>query len=127
MESPLSKKDAVLLISRALALYLLFWAVTDLLLLPGELNSIIHHLRDLREPVTGGNTLGSETYFHHVHDYQLRFYLFSMFATVARIAAWILAAGWFYRCGPRVQHFFLSSPEQEEPISRSTPPVKPTN
>lgn len=124
MENPLSKKDAVLLVSRALALYLLFWSVTDILLLPGELNSILHHLRDLREPVAAGNTSGAETYFHHVHDYQLRYYLFSFSANVARIVAWIMAAGWFYRCGPRVQHFFLSSPEQEEQAPKPGPPAE---
>jgi hypothetical protein len=33
-----------------------------------------------------------------------------LLANILRIALWLLAAGWFYRCGPRIRNFFAAAP-----------------
>ena len=39
----------------------------------------------------------------------IRATVLDLFANLLRIALWFAGAGWFYRCGPRIQRFF--SPE----------------
>jgi hypothetical protein len=41
------------------------------------------------------------------NSYYLRYYMEDMLADILRITLWLLAAGWFYRCGPRIQRFFV--------------------
>jgi hypothetical protein len=101
---------------------LLFWAATDILLLPSELHSLLHHLHERSAAAT--SVLTPEPHAQSVHDYWLRSYLLSLLSNLIRIVAWILAAGWFYRCGPRVQKFFLQSADQGELDSTLAPSQK---
>lgn len=104
MENAVSKKDAVLLLSRAIALYLIFWALTDVLSLPTELNSFLHHLNE-RSQVPASVLIG-ESHAGRVESYWMRYYTLALSTNLFRIVLWLLAARWFYCCGPRIQKFF---------------------
>ena len=43
--------------------------------------------------------------------YLLREYVLVLLANVLRMVALLMAAGWFYRCGPRIQRFFGAGAE----------------
>jgi hypothetical protein len=99
----LTRDQAVLIASRLLAAFLLFWIIDDLTLLPHELLSVAHYMK------TTGSVLGTNTSMP-VSSYELRYYMLDLFANVLRIALWLVAAGWFYRCGPRISSFFFPNP-----------------
>jgi hypothetical protein len=90
MEDPVSKKDTLLIVSRAATLYLLCWALSDLTYLPGGAIMLSRH--------------GSDSLW----VYELTNLVFRL----ARIAALFAAAAWFYKCGPRVAAYFLSEGKQ---------------
>jgi hypothetical protein len=109
----------VLLISRAISVYLIFWVITDVISLPGELNSFLHHLDEHRR--IPASVLAGDSHARALEGYWLRTYLFALAANVLRIALWLCAAGWFYRCGPRIQRFFGVS-RNGEPNTTSPAP-----
>jgi hypothetical protein len=88
----MSKKDAVLIVSRAAALYLFCWAFDALSFLPERI------LAAQRQ--TGVD-------FH-------RLYIVALEATVLRGVVLLGAAMLFYECGPRVQAFLFPSYEQTD-------------
>ena len=100
----IDRDQAILLASRLFAAFLLFWVVEDTIELPRQLFAVMHYYH--------------ESYLAKISLFQaLRFsYLFSdymmyLLANILRIALWLLAAGWFYRCGPRIQRFFAAGPD----------------
>jgi hypothetical protein len=100
--SSLDHDRAVLLASRLFAAFLLFWVVDDIIELPRELFSVMHYFRESTQAGIG------------VFDVLRSFYLPSLYmmyllANIIRIALWLLAAGWFYRCGPRIRAFFAAA------------------
>ena len=99
----LTREQAVLLLSRLLVAFLLFWVVDDVTLLPREALTIAHYIRET------GSVLGTNTSMP-VTSYTLRYYALDLLANIFRIALWLIAAGWFYRCGPRIQKFFAPAP-----------------
>jgi hypothetical protein len=40
-------------------------------------------------------------------------YMMYLLANILRIALWLLAAGWFYRCGPSIRSFFAGRAESD--------------
>ena len=36
-----------------------------------------------------------------------RRYMLILMAAILKMALWLMGAGWFYRCGPRIQRFFV--------------------
>jgi hypothetical protein len=92
------RDQATLLASRVFAAFLLFWVVEDISELPRELFSVMHYLR---ESAQAGMSLAQQ-----MHSYLLGDYMMYLLANILRIALWLLAAGWFYRCGPRIRRFF---------------------
>jgi hypothetical protein len=52
-------------------------------------------------------------------------YMMYLLANILRIAMWLLAAGWSYRCGPRIRGFFAAGAEKTEQRTLKTPPVLP--
>lgn len=118
LENPVSKKDAVLLLTRAISLYLIFWALTDVLALPVELNSFLHHLNERNQ--LPASVLVGESHARRVESYWMRYYLLELSTNVLRIVLWLLAAGWFYRFGPRIQKFFGVFTNQEEQSGPAT-------
>jgi hypothetical protein len=95
----ITRQQAVLIASRVIAIYLLFWAFDDLTLLPHVLLPVAHYMQETGS-VPGANTrLPQTTYF-------LRYYTVEVLGNILRIAVALMAAGWFYRCGPRISAFF---------------------
>jgi hypothetical protein len=92
----MSRKELVLLASRAFALLLISWALVDVTYLPERLFALSHH-------VSQRSVLATP-------DYWSRYYLIITVFNVVRILALVLAAALFWRCGPRVESLF--SPQQ---------------
>jgi hypothetical protein len=96
---PLTKKEAVMLASRAFALYLICWGLSDVTYLPQLALDLQRHWRH-------SSVL--------MPDYWWTYYRVGMVIHLVRILALFAAAGWLLKCGKRVQVFFLPS-EQTEP------------
>jgi hypothetical protein len=91
--------QAIRLASRVFAAYLLLWALFDLISLPNEFFSAVHYLKESR-------AAGSSVARVMSASYLFRSYVLSILANILRIALLLMAAGWFYRCGPRIRRFF---------------------
>jgi hypothetical protein len=97
-------EQAVVLASRAFSAFLLFWVVDDITELPRELFSVMHYLRESTQAGMG--------IFQALHSsYLVSLYMMYLLANIFRIALWLLAAGWFYRCGGRIRGFFTARAE----------------
>jgi len=92
----IARVPAVLIASRLFVAYLLFWVVDDITLLPREVLSIMHY----RHEIEGSYVL-----------YMLHASVLDLLGNVLRMTLWLMAAGWFYRCGPRIQAFFAAETE----------------
>lgn len=100
----IDRDQAILLASRLFAAFLLFWVVVDITQLPSELLSVMHYLHESNErEMSMIQALRS--------SYLLSSYMMYLLANILRIALWVLAAGWFYRCGPRIRSFFAAGTE----------------
>ena len=93
----MSRKEMVLLVSRAFALLLISWAFVEVTYLPERLFTLTHHL--------------SQSSVLVAHDYWSSYYLIVTVFLVLRVLALFLAAALFWRCGPRAEALF--SPQQE--------------
>jgi hypothetical protein len=93
--------QAVLLASRLFAAFLLFWVIADITELPREVFSLTHYLR---ESTRAGMTLSQALR----SSYLVGDYMMYLSGNILRIALWFVAAGWFYRCGPRIRNFFVA-------------------
>jgi hypothetical protein len=89
-ESIMTRKDAVLLASRALALYLIAWGLNDLSYVPQAVLSFRHNTSVL-----------------YTNSYLRTYYGLALVVHVLRSIALFVAAAWLYRCRGRVQAFFL--------------------
>lgn len=97
----IDRPQATLLASRVFAAFLLFWVVEDVTELPREIFSLLHYLHQSTQTgVSLAEALRS--------SYLLGDYTMYLLGNILRIALWFLAAGWFYRCGPRIQRFFAA-------------------
>jgi hypothetical protein len=107
--------QAVVLASRVFAAFLLFWVVDDIIELPRELFSVMHYLH-------GSMQLGVGMFEALRSSYLVSEYMMYLLANILRIALWLLAAGWFYRCGPRIRNFFAAesridlATQEQDPI-----------
>ena len=95
----MSTKEAVSIISRALAIYFLAWLLSDLTYLPSHLFSLLHH-------ENGMGVAGATTYWRNSERISLSF-------LILRIFVLFFAVQWFYRAGPAIQAYFLSSSKEE--------------
>ena len=86
----MTRRDAILLASRALALYLIAWALNDLSYLPESVLSFRHNTSVL-----------------YSNNYLRTYYGVAIVVRVLRSTALFLTAAWLYRCGGRVQAYFL--------------------
>jgi len=93
----MSRKETVLLLSRAFALLLISWAFVEVTYLPERLFALSHHL--------------SQSSVLVARDYWSSYYLIITVFLILRMVALFLAAVLFWRCGPRVEALF--SPQQE--------------
>ena len=97
------------LTTRAIAVYFLFWVVTDLIQIPHEIVTIRHEMQETAIPKASASD-----YFYY--DYLLRSAVLSLAENLLKIGLWLLAALSFYHCSGRVQRFFGGA---EEPAARS--------
>ena len=105
----LTTRSAVLIASRLFTVYLLFWVVVDAIGIPSEILAIVHYARE------GTNQGFSIISTFHL-SYYLRLEILYLLANTLKAALWLIMAGWFYRCGPRIQNFFFpSDPTQTIP------------
>ena len=93
----MSKKDAVLIVSRAFALYFFCWAADNLTYLPGRIHSLSYRR----------SVLYSENYFHWAD-------MISVLSLIVRVVVLLALAMCFYRSGPRLQSFFLGSRKENK-------------
>jgi hypothetical protein len=101
----IDRDQAILLASRLFAAFLLFWVVEDITELPRELFSLTHYLR-------GATGAGMSLVQALLSSYLVSDYMLYLLGNILRIALWLLAAGWFYRCGPRIRNFFAAETKQ---------------
>lgn len=94
-EEIMSKKYAVLIVSRAFALYFFCWAADNLTYLPGRIHSLSYHR----------SVLYSENYFH-------RSDMISLLSLIIRVVVLVSVTIWFYGSGSRLQSFFIPSKER---------------
>lgn len=100
----IDRDQAILIASRTFAAFLLFWVIVDMIELPRELLEVVHYFR---ESGRAGMGISQAMLSSHV----LTVYMMYFLANILRIALWLLAAGWFYRCGPRIRRFFVGKAE----------------
>ena len=97
----MSKKEAVTIASRTLAVYFLFWFLDDLTYLPSNLFALWHHR----------NMLGATEWTTYLRNSDV----ISISFRLLRMACLFFAVQWFYRAGPVVQEYFLDS--TDEPVA----------
>jgi hypothetical protein len=100
----ITREQAVLIASRLFAAYLLFWVVADLIELPREIQSAVHYTRE-------ASMMGMSFARAFEASYLLRTYMLYVLANILRIVLWLVGAGWFYRCEPRIRNFFSAGAE----------------
>jgi hypothetical protein len=96
----MSRKDAVMLASRTLAVLLTVWALSDVSYLPERLHSLLHYLN--HEPASPAAI-----------ECERHYYLIQIGFLVTRIVGYSLLAMWLYKGGPEVEELLL--PGSEEP------------
>ena len=96
----MSRSDAVVLVSRALALYFLTWALTELSHLPAQALLIRHY-------ASQPSVWASGTFWR---NYEVVAGVF----TLVRIVVLAVAAFLFFRCGPHVQRLLLPGADNQE-------------
>lgn len=88
----------VVLVARAVALYLLCWMGSELTYLPNRIHGLYHYVHS--EHVGIG-----QQYLQNTYVLELGFALI-------RLLGLFLVAGWLYRCGPTVTAFFTQRSEE---------------
>jgi hypothetical protein len=92
----------VVLVARALALYLLCWMVSDVLSLPRQILGLYHYLHYNHQSVISGD------------EYLRNVYVLDVGFTLVRIIGLFVVAGCLYRCGPKVRSFFTEAADEEK-------------
>ncbi len=95
----MSRDDAVLLVSRAIAVIQLICAFVDASYLPERFVSLHHY------SIAGLLSLG-DTYFANLDRVEIGFHL-------GRIAGYFFASWIFWNCGPRISRILLPSRKEE--------------
>jgi hypothetical protein len=95
----MSRRELVLLVSRAFALFLIVSAFVELTYLPDRLLGLVHHLNE-RSALTP-------------HDYWSSYYWILTGFTFVRMLLFLFAAVLFWKCGPRVEALFSSWEESQ--------------
>lgn len=104
-KAPVTQLQLICIASRLFAAYLLFWVVVDIIALPREVLSLTH---ELHNAAIAGSAWSAFAASHYV-----RYYILELLSNLLCIALWLMAAGWFYRCGPRIQRFFSGEDETQ--------------
>ena len=101
----MSRKEAIVIASRALAVLMTIWALSDLCSLPAYIHSFQHYMSRDTAP------------FPTIEYYQ-RQNLLSLSFLVTKIIGFSLVARWLYKGGPEVEELlFPSTPEKPSTVS----------
>ncbi len=92
----MSSRQAVVLASRVLCVFLLYSACADLTYLPQHILNTVHQWQVM--------STGSA---HEFDRYWVRYFSLGLEAVVTRIVIALSFAGVFYRCGDRIAGFLL--------------------
>jgi hypothetical protein len=98
----MSRKDAAVLASRALAVLFIVWAFSEASSLPERVHSFIHYM--------DGNPV-STTFI----EYRRHYYLISLGFAVIRVVGFSLLAAWLYRGGPDVEELLSPTTPRQNP------------
>jgi hypothetical protein len=96
-----SAREVVTIVSRAVAFYLLCWALIEMTYLPSSVISLVHDRTHL-------TALGPQTYWRD-RD------VLSISLLALRIVALVAAARWLYRGGPGVERYFFGARDPKSP------------
>lgn len=99
----MSRKDAVTLASRTLALLMVVFALVDLSYLPGRLNSFVHYAYQFTNPTD-------------LILYQRHYYLIELGFLIVRVIGLSLLARWLFNGGPEIEQLFL--PEEQQDVEQ---------
>jgi hypothetical protein len=95
----MSTRQAVLLVSRTLALLMAIWALTELSYLPSALYSFLRYAQQ------GGVTLSTEYWRHH--------YLIQLGFLITRLVGYSLTSVWLFKGGTDVYDLLLPETDTE--------------
>jgi hypothetical protein len=107
-----TNEQLIRVVTRALAIFLVVWAISDAIELPRSLLTLMHEFQRVAFPsvaITGG--LGD------AGAYYLRYSIIGFAGYVLRITLWLKGAQWLYRCGPWLQNFFGVETKDEQTAS----------
>jgi len=93
------------LVTRALAVYSLFWLVDETLLYPNDIMGLLHHIRLLHTAPQLDRYIAEETYW-------VRDYAWINCERAIKIGLSLWAAIWFYRGSPRLKKFLFADESQ---------------
>lgn len=102
LTAPLSRKDAAVIASRALTVYLLAWLVSELLYIPHDIYAA-HYFIALASQ-------SGRSYDAFLRNEQIQ----ELCHHVIYAALAFLAAGWTYRCGAGVIGFLFPDAEEQK-------------
>jgi hypothetical protein len=100
----MSRKDAIVLASRTLALLMVVWTLSEVSGLPGSVYSFLHYVN--QEPVSSTVT-----------PYWLHYHLITLGFLVTKIVGFSLMARWLYQGGPDVDELLSGSASAETSIA----------
>ena len=93
-EGPVPQKELVLIASRAISLYLVFWSLGNLANVPALAFAISHYAG---LPASAGQ------------DYLYKLQLIQLLSHIVVSTGLFLAAVWTYRCGPKLEAYLSPS------------------
>jgi hypothetical protein len=97
----MSKKDALLLASRAVALFLTVAALSEMSYVPEFVNSFLHYHKYAPTASTNVDYL----------DYMRHYYLIRLAFLLTRIVGLSLLARWIYKGGSEIEELLMPSAE----------------
>lgn len=101
----MSRRDAIWIASRTLAVLLMVWALTELSYLPGSVYSYLRY---------AGDELGSSPSL----EYWRHSYLISLGFRITRVVGYALIAKWLHKGGPEVVEMLLPTGVGESEAER---------
>lgn len=102
----MSKQEAIVIASRALAILMSVWALVDVSYLPEYVQSYVHYMY---YETTTSTDLRYLQYMQHIH-------LISLAFLVTRLIGYSLLARWLFKGGPDIAELLLPSSGQDMTI-----------
>lgn len=99
----MSRKDAVVIASRILSVFMTVFALAEVSYLPEFLHSYLRY---------ADQGTGSSAYLQYLHHY----YLLRTGFLITRIIGYLLMARWLHKGGPGVQELLLPSSSEQETV-----------